>query len=143
MWKKKSIFILVLLSELDEWLPALVAVGGGQVGEQDGLQLPSSIKKADRQKPFRGSPKQGQILPPLRQRPVPTCPTERFAHYPWPRAKFTPPLLRIHETEKLFYPNCQQTKLISTSPVTGQTIYDREKKWIFSVCFSRLFLMWF
>lgn len=62
MWKKKSIFILVLLSELDEWLPALVAVGGGQVGEQDGLQLPSSMKKADRQKPFRGSPNRAKFF---------------------------------------------------------------------------------
>lgn len=89
------------------------------------------------------APEYGQILPQLRLCSVLIYPIGSFVHFPQPRAGFSPPLFRIHETEKLFYPNCQQTKLISVSLVTGKTIYDREKKWIFAVCFSRLFLMWF
>lgn len=48
---------------------------------------------------------------------------------------------RCWETAKLFYSNCQQTELISTSPATGKTNYDREKKWMFAVCFAGLFLI--
>lgn len=89
------------------------------------------------------APELGQILPQLRLYPVPTYPVEYFVHFLQPGAKSSPPLFGIHEIGELFYPNCQQTKLISTAPATGETIYDREKKWTFAVCFSRLFLMWF
>lgn len=41
------------------------------------------------------------------------------------------------------FPNCQQTKLSSTSPATRKTNYDKETKWIVTVCFSWLFLMGF
>lgn len=88
------------------------------------------------------APEQGQILRQLSLCSIPTYPTECFVIFPQPRAEFSPSLFRIHETERLFYPNCQQTELISTSPATGKTNYDREKKWIFVVCFSRLFLIW-
>lgn len=123
-----------------------MATGIGGSGSRNRLgsrMHPASMERPRRQEWFRESPKEVQILPLLRRGSVPTHPTESFAHFPQPRAEFSPPLLRIHETEKLFYLNCQQTELISTSPATGKTNYDREKKWIFAICFARLFLMRF
>lgn len=124
-----------------KWHPAQVAVSWGQAWEQSNFLHPHSRKSPRRWERFSESPRGGQLPPQLRWGSVATLPTRYFIHFPQPRAEFSPLLLRIHETEKLFYPNCQQKEFISTSPATGKTNYDREKKLMFTVCFAGLFLI--
>lgn len=136
VWKKKLTFILVLLSEL-------LAVDGAQAREQGGFLRLVSWKDLEGTNSSGKAPGWGQIIPQLRplsshlaHRQLGSLSTARG----WIQSST---VHNLWNGKVILYKNCQQTELISTSPATRKTNFDRGKKWIFAVCFSSLFTMWF
>lgn len=117
-----------------------MALGAGERVEQDNCAHSQHRKTRKAGITSERASEQGQIRPQPRLCSISTHPPKGSVHFPQPREEFGPQLFRIHETEKLFYPNCQLAELISTSLATGKTNYDREKKWTLAACFPRLLL---
>lgn len=115
--------------------------GWGQAEEQGGLLHPSGMKRPGRQQQSTESPRRGPNLLQLRLCSAPICPTECFVPFPQPRAEFSPPLFRIHENSIPPKPSTDRVDFNFAS--NWENNYDRTKKWILAVYFSRLFLMRF